>query len=202
METKKCLRCKQELPFEQFAKDRGRIDGYHPYCRVCVAQKAKERRQGKPQLRPDDVRRFMRQVKVSENGCWEWQGAKYPNGYGNFTAYNLGYAHRFAFLIFNGELCEGMEVCHACDNPCCVNPAHLWQGTKSDNMRDAATKGRTNTVKLSPKDVRTIRQLYNLKYSSDDLAQRFGVTAATIWAIVSRRTWDHIADDATEDDAE
>lgn len=194
METKKCLRCKQNLSIAQFSKNRSRVDGYDAYCKVCKAQRDRERRQGKPQLKPDDVRRFMRQVKVSTDGCWEWQGAKYANGYGNFSAYNLGYAHRFAFLIFNGELCDGMEVCHTCDNPGCVNPAHLWQGTKRDNMRDCATKGRVNTVKLSNEDVRTIRQLHNLKYPVADLAQRYNVTPTTIWDVISRRTWDYIAD--------
>lgn len=195
METKKCLRCKQELSLAQFSKNRGRSDGYDAYCKVCKAQKDRERRQGKPQLRPDDVRRFMRQVKVSADGCWEWQGAKYPNGYGNFTAYNLNYAHRFAFVIFNGELCEGMEVCHTCDNPSCVNPAHLWQGTKSDNMRDCATKGRVNTCKLSPDDVRRIRSLRNLKYPVADIAQRYGITKTMVYDIINRRTWDYIADE-------
>mgnify|MGYP000856665925 CR=1 FL=1 len=195
MGTKKCLRCKQELSVEQFSKNRSRIDGYNAYCRVCMAQMDRERRQGKPQLKPDDIRRFMRQVQISADGCWEWQGAKYPNGYGHFNGYKLAYAHRFAYVIFNGDLCEGMEVCHTCDNPGCVNPAHLWQGTKSDNLRDAAMKGRTNTVQLSPDDVRRIRSMHNLKYSISDIASRFGVTTTIVYDVVNRRTWNYIEDD-------
>lgn len=202
METKKCLRCKQELPLSEFNKNRSRLDGHDVYCRVCVAQKAQEYKAKPPALTAKYVRDFMKNVRIVDGGCWEWTAATLPSGYGRFKFGTIQYAHRFSFYIFNGDLCEGMEVCHTCDNPKCVNPAHLWQGTKSDNMRDAATKGRTNTVKLSPDDVRSIRNLHNLKYSSDEIAQRYGVTAETIWAIVSRRTWDHIADDATEDDAE
>lgn len=200
METKMCLRCKQELDVAQFAKSRSRADGYDAYCRVCNAQRARARRQSKPALTPKDVRRFMAKVKVSENACWEWQAHTYPNGYGKFEGCGEQYAHRFAYLIFNGDLCGGLEVCHSCDNPKCVNPAHLWQGTKSDNIRDAASKGRTNTVKLSADDVRKIRQLHNLKYSNADLARRYGVDTATIWALVTRRTWDHIADEKEDAD--
>ena len=136
---------------------------------------------------------------MSEDRCWEWQGPTYKHGYGSFDAYGEGYAHRFAYLIFKGELCDGLDVCHTCDNRRCVNPAHLWLGTKSDNMRDCATKGRINTVKLSIEDVRKIRQLHNLKYSIADLAQRYDVTTTTIRAVVERRTWDYIAD--TKEDA-
>lgn len=194
MDTKQCLRCKQELPVENFAKARSRPDGYDAYCKVCKAQKAQERK-GKPLvLTAKYVRDFMKNVRIAESGCWEWTAATIPAGYGQFRFYSICYAHRFSYYIFNGDLCDGMEVCHTCDNPKCVNPAHLWQGTKSENLRDAAAKGRTNTVKLSPKDVRTIRQLHNLKYSRDDLAQRYGVTTETIRSIVDRRTWNYIAD--------
>ena len=198
METKQCLRCKQYLSFDMFNKNRSRYDGYDAYCKVCKAQKTRERSQSKPQLKPDDVRRFMRQVKVSADGCWEWTGPLYQHGYGSFDACGVMYAHRFAYLIFNGELCDGLDVCHTCDNRKCVNPAHLWLGTKSDNMRDCATKGRINTVKLSIEDVRKIRQLHNLKYAVADLAQRYNVTTTTIHAVINRRTWDYI-EDAKED---
>jgi len=201
METKQCLRCKQELPVNEFNKNRSRLDGHDAYCRVCKAQKAQERKGRPPVLTARNVRDFMKSVHVAESGCWEWTAATIPAGYGQFRFHSICYAHRFSYYIFKGDLCDGMEVCHTCDNPKCVNPAHLWQGTKGENMRDAAEKGRTNTVKLTPDDVRTIRQLHNLKYSRADLAQRYGVTAETIWAIVSRRTWDHI-EDATEDDIE
>mgnify|MGYP000875074621 FL=1 len=200
MDTKKCLRCKQDLPFSAFSRNRGRQDGYHPYCKVCMAQKDQIRKQGAPKLTPLAVREFMEKVKIVDSGCWEWQGATTPTGYGRYAFYNQLYAHRFSFYIFKGDLCDGMEVCHTCDNPRCVNPAHLWQGTKRDNMRDCAAKGRINTVQLTPEQVRTIRQLHNLKYSTADLAQRYGVTTTTIWAVIKRRTWDYIADEDTKND--
>jgi hypothetical protein len=195
METKKCLRCKQELSLEQFSKHSGRADGHNPYCRVCMAQKAQERKGKMPVLTPRYTRDFMRNVHIVESGCWEWTAATTPTGYGRFKFGDELYAHRFSFYMFNGDLCEGMEVCHSCDNPKCVNPAHLWQGTKSENMRDAAIKGRTNTVRLTPDDVRRIRSLHNLKYSVADIASRYGITLTMVRDIINRRSWDYITDD-------
>lgn len=202
METKKCYRCKQDLPYSAFTKRSTNADGYDSYCRSCKAQKHQEYRHGKMNLEASDVRRFMEKVKLAENGCWEWTGSVNWAGYGHFDFHSIRSAHRFSYYIFKGELSEGMEVCHSCDNPKCVNPAHLWLGTRSENIRDAAIKGRTNTVRLSPADVRTIRELHDSGAPTDDIAQRYGMSKDTVQDIVSRRTWDHIADDATEDDAE
>lgn len=86
-----------------------------------------------------------------ENGCWNWNGAN-TRGYGCFHSIIEGKrrtlkAHRVSYVFANCQpIPEGMEVLHQCDNPSCVNPAHLSVGTKSDNMRDAAAKGRICTV--------------------------------------------------------
>lgn len=90
--------------------------------------------------------RFMEKVQVptDPNNCWIWQGAVANRGYpyGIFYANNKALkAHRVSFEIFN---CRPPEkfVLHKCDNPRCVNPAHLFEGTQTDNMRDCAAKGR------------------------------------------------------------
>lgn len=117
------------------------------------------------------------------------------NGYGRFKFYRIISAHRFSYYIFNGDLCEDMEVCHTCDNPKCVNPAHLWQGTREANMRDCAVKGHTNTNKLLPADVRAIRQLRKSGVSVAEIAQEYHVGLSCVKSIISRKTWGHLADD-------
>ena len=94
--------------------------------------------------------RFWAKVGVGSPGeCWEWQAFCLPNGYGTIGVGSeingtnrKAYAHRVSWELAHGPIPAGMDVCHTCDNPPCVNSAHLFLGTKSDNMRDASAKGR------------------------------------------------------------
>lgn len=87
--------------------------------------------------------RFWTKVKKTD-GCWEWQRCLIGSmGYGSFwDGERKWVAHRYSYTLHNGPIPEGMCVCHTCDNPKCVNPAHLWIGTKADNNRDKIQKGR------------------------------------------------------------
>jgi hypothetical protein len=90
--------------------------------------------------------RFWRElVHAADNptadGCWEWNAGRVPAGYGTVKIGGKNrMTHRVAYEVLVGRIPPGMEVCHECDNPPCINPDHLWIGTHADNMRDMRLK--------------------------------------------------------------
>lgn len=92
----------------------------------------------------NDFTRFhAKYVPEPNTGCWLWEGATIRSGYGrhNINGVQMG-AHRASWIIHNGDIPDGMHVCHKCDTPPCVNPDHLFLGTHADNMRDMQAKER------------------------------------------------------------
>lgn len=94
-----------------------------------------------PKLTPEQISLFQSRIKKSINSCWKWLGARKSCGYGAFRLTDKTFiASRIAYAIFHrfdpGSWC----VCHACDNPSCCNPKHLWLGTKQDNSQDNVSK--------------------------------------------------------------
>lgn len=86
--------------------------------------------------------------------CWRWTARRNANGYGTLKVNGRQWlAHRVAWALTVGTDPGPLLVCHHCDNPGCVNPAHLFVGTASDNAQDMVRKGRAHLQKhpeLSP----------------------------------------------------
>jgi hypothetical protein len=143
------------------------------------------------------MRRFWAKVdRREEDQCWRWVGSTSITGYGRLSfSGGCKQAHRVAWHLTHGPVPDGLCVLHRCDNPPCVNPAHLFLGTHLDNVRDCFAKGRGrpphserhNKAKLTLAAVAVIRS--SPHESSQSLAHRFGVTTRTIWLVRSGRTW-------------
>lgn len=143
------------------------------------------------------------QVRPELERCWLWTGIPDGHGYGQLKygrnpQRNLK-AHRISYEIHFGEITNGLSVLHRCDNPPCVNPAHLFLGTPSDNMQDASAKFRfpcgedSHYSKLTETDV---RQIWSRCLAGDTLstiAADFGVSVGAVYYIKERKTWKHLA---------
>lgn len=114
------------------------------------------------------------------SGCWIWTAGYFgKNGYGQWRIGSVkANAHRAVYHHLVGPIPEGMHVCHKCDSPFCVNPRHMFLGTRVENMQDAAEKGRLsmNCSKLSTGDVLEIRNraLFGNELQKE-IARDFGI---------------------------
>lgn len=140
--------------------------------------------------------------KRGDDECWNWMGSKDTKGYGKFHSRENGKniypgAHRVAYTLTCGKIPSGMFICHHCDNPLCCNPNHLFLGTRKDNIDDMMRKGRGKWMKgeenpnskLTEKDVDNIFKFRKLGESTIEISWRFGVSQATISAILSGKAY-------------
>lgn len=155
---------------------------------------------------PITAARFWSKVDVrkSNGDCWEWRGAFNGNGYGNFRVPEFGRcsqsAHRVAYRLANGRFpADGLLVRHTCDNPRCVNPHHLEEGTHSDNAMDAVARGRykpretagekNGYAKLNREKVAEIRRRSAEGETNVSIAKSFGVTHQMISKVKKGHFW-------------
>lgn len=111
----------------------------------------------KPERRAE---RFMRCVEKQPNGCWRWTGFINPQGYGYSSLRGKkSLAHRVSYWIFVGEVKDGMDLDHLCRNRYCVNPAHLEQVTRSENLkRGFDARGCGNGHKYTEENTSVVRR--------------------------------------------
>jgi len=144
--------------------------------------------------------RFWEKVdKRGPNDCWEWTACKIGMGYGRIgTGGHNGRSlvtHRVSWELAYGPIPKGQCVLHHCDNPGCVNPAHLWLGTKADNTHDMMDKERqavgeaAGNAKLTNQAVREILCLLAAGYVQREIAEVYSVSQMHISNINTGKRW-------------
>jgi hypothetical protein len=149
----------------------------------------------------------IKKINVTESGCWEWQAGRNKQGYGKIGRVIDGKlkhfsAHRFFYQDLVGEIPEGMQVMHICDNPPCCNPSHLKLGTAADNIKDCVEKGRNYKgpkpwagwkakpedhplAKITAEDAKTARHLYFAERRTlKEIGDFFGIAFQTVSKII------------------
>ena len=139
--------------------------------------------------------------------CWEWTRGTNGNGYGSIRLHQTGFLmNRASLEAHTGErIPEGINALHACDNPPCVNPAHLGAGTKQENHHDAIARGRKVQVrgeqvaahKLTEAQVREIKRLIREgQMSLRAIARHYGMNHTVIQRIAHGRYWAHVTEES------
>lgn len=155
--------------------------------------------------------------EIKGTRCWEWIGNRNPAGYGKKYYGKEQQAHRVSFILANEKIKKGCGVRHKCDNPPCVRPLHLFQGTDREDTNDKIAKGRqskgkkhsrvlkgthifqmqggeiNSNAKVTNKQAIKIRKMYATKgYTYKYLATLFKLSAHSIFRIVKRKTFKNV----------
>lgn len=142
--------------------------------------------------------------------CWLWTGSLHPTG--GYAQFSFGgrryYAHRASWILHNGDVPDGLQVCHRCDVRHCVNPDHLFLGTAQDNTDDMKAKGRgywpgptPRPGSSNPRAVLTedgvvrARRAWRAGKSFDQIGAELGVSRATAHLAITGRTWGHVTEE-------
>lgn len=145
--------------------------------------------------------RFWSKVEKSD-GCWEWAAARDPVcGYGWFRLNGrMWRASQISILLTTGKWPSGC-ACHRCDNPPCVRPEHLYDGTHEQNMGNMVSRGRFARV-LSDDHVRRIHAMASTGAVHREIAEEFSVSRETVGKIARGRIWSHVTTGKTRSPAD
>ncbi len=168
----------------------------------CEKHYQRQKKRGQPDDGPGhhasfETRFWLRVEKA--DGCWRWAGPLYK-GYGRLWHNGATIrAHRASWIVHFGEIPDGVLVCHHCDNPSCVNPAHLYLGTHRENMDDKIRRNRcarldrkgekAGRARLTSESVLAIRAD---RRKHNQIAAAYRVHPTTICDIKRRKSWKHI----------
>lgn len=140
--------------------------------------------------------RFWSKVDIGEpEECWEWQASRHRDGYGQFSLGGVvEKAHRLIVGLKVGD--EGLAL-HRCDNPPCVNPAHLYIGTRADNVRDSIVSGRhrgsagesNGSAKATAAQVLEARSMRHRGLAYFEIAAKIGFSKSWAEQVCNGRTW-------------
>lgn len=150
---------------------------------------------------PCDRCYFMQRVEVTAT-CWLWMGSRYTQygkptyGQTMFRGERTG-AHRVAFMLWKGDIPEGLDILHSCDVKACVNPGHLRVGTHQENIREAFAKlpaghfggERNGRARLTWEKVRAMRADHTRGASQSSLSAKYGVSQSAVSQIVRGVKW-------------
>jgi len=167
------------------------MSGYITYaCKTCSKSFFRNKEASKQKFCSIECRLFGNVNKTGHSQCWEWVGATLNTGYGVMNVNGkIILCHRISYVLANGFLDDKMFVCHSCDNPKCINPAHLFTGTQLDNMRDMARKDRSGRAKLKVSDAAVIRDRLKRGDKLKTLAVEYGVSIDAIRLIKNNKTF-------------
>lgn len=142
----------------------------------------------------NDLKIKLEKHTTKTDKCWTWNRSKNKQGYGSLMhRCKVWKVHRASYIAYKGEIPDGLQVLHTCDNPSCVNPDHLFLGTNLDNVNDRVKKGRTKfRSKLTIEQVQEIKKLLALGVTMKRLANDYNVSDVCICYIKQGKSWKNL----------